>query len=217
MCGPTRRRASTRSRVSCRTSPTVTRRPSGSRGRACGCCGGSRCASTTRRAFAPTSRARPGAAASAPRWAERRTDVRGRRRALRRGRSGSGCTWTGRAGRPQLLPDRLRRALGCVGERAAGTSPTCATPRHRPTPRFVPWPLRATDLDVLDHVNNAAYWAPVEEELARRSCPRVIAAEIEFRGRPSTATIRSRSRPSTPPTASRRGAGSAVTCARRRS
>jgi acyl-ACP thioesterase len=26
----------------------------------------------------------------------------------------------------------------------------------------VPWPLRATDLDVMGHVNNAAYWCAVE-------------------------------------------------------
>ncbi len=43
------------------------------------------------------------------------------------------------------------------------------------------WPLRATDLDVLGHVNNAAYWAPVEQELARRGRPLVRRAEIEFR------------------------------------
>jgi acyl-ACP thioesterase len=29
----------------------------------------------------------------------------------------------------------------------------------------VDWPLRATDIDLLDHVNNAAYWAAVEEQL----------------------------------------------------
>ncbi len=44
-----------------------------------------------------------------------------------------------------------------------------------------PWPLRATDMDVVGHVNNAAYWAPVEEELAARGHPRVHRAEIEFR------------------------------------
>jgi acyl-ACP thioesterase len=41
--------------------------------------------------------------------------------------------------------------------------------------------LRATDFDVVDHVNNAAYWAVAEEELARRGRPRVRRAEIEFR------------------------------------
>jgi acyl-ACP thioesterase len=53
----------------------------------------------------------------------------------------------------------------------------------RPTTdvRSEQWSLRATDLDVVGHVNNAAYWAPVEEELARRGRPRVERAEIEFR------------------------------------
>jgi acyl-ACP thioesterase len=31
----------------------------------------------------------------------------------------------------------------------------------------VPWPLRATDLDLLGHVNNAAYWHAVEQRLLR--------------------------------------------------
>jgi acyl-ACP thioesterase len=44
-----------------------------------------------------------------------------------------------------------------------------------------PWPLRATDIDIVGHVNNAAYWAAVEDELARRGGPRVDTAEIEFR------------------------------------
>ncbi len=43
------------------------------------------------------------------------------------------------------------------------------------------WPLRATDIDVVGHVNNAAYWAAIEDELQRRGHPRVTTAEIEFR------------------------------------
>jgi acyl-ACP thioesterase len=43
------------------------------------------------------------------------------------------------------------------------------------------WALRAVDLDVVGHVNNAAYWAPIEDELAHRGTPRVTRAEIEFR------------------------------------
>lgn len=31
-----------------------------------------------------------------------------------------------------------------------------------------PWPLRRTDIDVLGHVNNAAYWSAVEELLGDR-------------------------------------------------
>jgi acyl-ACP thioesterase len=43
------------------------------------------------------------------------------------------------------------------------------------------WPLRSTDIDVVGHVNNAAYWHAVEDELGRRGHPRVRNAEIEFR------------------------------------
>src|SRR5262249_49773002 len=68
---------------------------------------------------------------------------------------------------------------------SAGGRKVRATLRHAAPAadgRRVPWPLRAADLDVMDHVNNAAYWAPIEDELARRGRPRVTAAEMEFRG-----------------------------------
>jgi acyl-ACP thioesterase len=44
------------------------------------------------------------------------------------------------------------------------------------------WPLRVTDVDVLAHINNAASWAAVEDELARR-CPgrSLVRAEMEYR------------------------------------
>ncbi len=56
-------------------------------------------------------------------------------------------------------------------------------PAHPPADAAVrPWPLRVTDLDVLDHVNNAASWAAVEDELAtRRPGFRVQRAEMEYR------------------------------------
>ncbi len=39
--------------------------------------------------------------------------------------------------------------------------------------------MRAADLDVLGHVNNAVSWAPIEDELARRATtPRSV--ELEF-------------------------------------
>lgn len=42
------------------------------------------------------------------------------------------------------------------------------------------WPLRFTDFDVLGHVNNAAYWEPVEEVLAgRRDLRAPLRAELE--------------------------------------
>lgn len=45
------------------------------------------------------------------------------------------------------------------------------------------WPLRATDFDVLGHVNNAAHWEPVEDELARVAPgTRIVGAELEHKG-----------------------------------
>jgi acyl-ACP thioesterase len=45
-----------------------------------------------------------------------------------------------------------------------------------------PWPVRTTDFDVLRHMNNAAYWEAVEDELARLAPGRLPAnAELEHR------------------------------------
>jgi acyl-ACP thioesterase len=83
-------------------------------------------------------------------------------------------------GAPAPLPKAFDAVWGAsaqgrtVSARLRHPSPPAAARRSR-------WILRATDLDVLDHVNNAAYWAPVEEELARRGVSHVTRAEIEFR------------------------------------
>src|SRR4051812_13001626 len=81
-------------------------------------------------------------------------------------------------GAPIALPADFAEVWGADVPRVS------ARLKHAPPPwsaRRGPWPLRATDIDVLDHVNNASYWAPVEEELARRGRPRVTSAGIEFR------------------------------------
>ena len=44
-----------------------------------------------------------------------------------------------------------------------------------------PWRFRAADADIADHVNNAAYWEPLEEVLATGAEPDALDAEIEFR------------------------------------
>jgi acyl-ACP thioesterase len=83
-------------------------------------------------------------------------------------------------GVPTPLPPGFDAVWGAT---AAGRKVT-ARLRHGAPPsdaRRQPWSLRATDLDVVGHVNNAAYWAAIEEELARRGRPRVRHAEIEFR------------------------------------
>jgi len=43
------------------------------------------------------------------------------------------------------------------------------------------WTFRLTELDIAGHVNNAAYWQPLEEELLREREPEAIDVEIEFR------------------------------------
>lgn len=44
-----------------------------------------------------------------------------------------------------------------------------------------PWTFRATERDIAGHINNAAYWQPLEEELLAGSDPDSIDVEIEYR------------------------------------
>jgi acyl-ACP thioesterase len=113
------------------------------------------------------------------RWAERRTDVRvGDLLAIE-----AVAIWVHVdrvTGAPIRLPDGFDRVWGPsaagrrVSARLSHPGPPDAAPHRR-------WVLRATDLDVVGHVNNAAYWAPIEHELGRRGLPSVRTAEIEFR------------------------------------
>ncbi len=43
------------------------------------------------------------------------------------------------------------------------------------------WTFRATECDIADHVNNAAYWQPLEEELLAGPDPERIDVELEYR------------------------------------
>jgi acyl-ACP thioesterase len=47
-------------------------------------------------------------------------------------------------------------------------------------PRW-PWRFRTTDLDIAQHVNNAAYWQPLEAEMLDGPEPETIDVEIEYR------------------------------------
>jgi acyl-ACP thioesterase len=56
--------------------------------------------------------------------------------------------------------------------------------RHPPpdsAQRRSTWVFRATELDIAGHINNAAYWQPLEEELVGGLEPERIDAEVEFR------------------------------------
>jgi acyl-ACP thioesterase len=47
----------------------------------------------------------------------------------------------------------------------------------------VPWTFRATECDIADHINNAAYWQPLEEELLTGAAPdpQCLDVEMEYR------------------------------------
>lgn len=71
-----------------------------------------------------------------------------------------------------LGPDQRPARMGDFGAYGvAGRGRTVSTKLTLPGPpgaaRRVAWPLRATDLDALGHVNNAAYWQAVEDRCAR--------------------------------------------------
>jgi acyl-ACP thioesterase len=69
------------------------------------------------------------------------------------------------------------------GPSASGRRVT-ARLRH-PQPNSAPerstWVFRATELDIAGHINNTAYWLPVEEELLGGPEPDGIDAELEYR------------------------------------
>jgi acyl-ACP thioesterase len=77
--------------------------------------------------------------------------------------------------RPLRLPPAFLEIYGASADgRGVATRFTLAAP---PAAAGEPWPLRATDLDRLGHVNNAVYWIPVEERFGRA----VRRAELEYR------------------------------------
>ncbi len=56
-------------------------------------------------------------------------------------------------------------------------------PAPESTAGGTPWSFRATECDIADHVNNAAYWAPLEEELLGEPGPEPerLDVELEYR------------------------------------
>lgn len=114
------------------------------------------------------------------RWAERRVSVTGES-----GASIEAATLWVYVDVATMAPKRLTPAFMELFGEAAGGRTVRARLLHPPPPPSAtrqPWPLRATDFDLLAHVNNAIYWVPVEEVLARR--PDVldgpVRAEVEF-------------------------------------
>lgn len=111
-------------------------------------------------------------------WAERRTSIRGDRGGFVEAVS----LWV----QVDAATDRIR-ALGdefhrIYGDAAGGRRVTARLSLPRPTgpTESRPWAIRAVDLDVLGHVNNAAQWAILEEALVNVESDRNGIAEIEY-------------------------------------
>ncbi len=115
------------------------------------------------------------------RWAERRVSVAGDRGAAIEAVS----LWIhldAVSGRPASMPEAFHRQY----DQAAAGRVVSTRLQHEADPpagaRVRPWALRATDFDLLGHVNNAATWAAVEEVLAdHHPGPGPLDAELEYR------------------------------------
>jgi len=111
------------------------------------------------------------------RWAERRTSITG----ADGGRVEAAAIWIyvdPASGRPARLGPEI---LAVYAEAAGGRKVNARLTHARPGPDVDvrDWPLRSTDHDPLGHVNNAATWEAVEDELERRGL-RPGRAEVEY-------------------------------------
>jgi len=111
-------------------------------------------------------------------WAERRTTIAA-------GEVDVVSLWVHldpRSGRPTPLTEE---EIAMWGESTAGRKVTARL--HHPNPEgteeSVPWRFRATECDLADHINNAAYLQPLEEQLIGGGGGELesIDVEIEYR------------------------------------
>jgi acyl-ACP thioesterase len=80
-------------------------------------------------------------------------------------------------GRPRPLDTDYAAALAVYGEPTVKSRLTHPPPADRAARR--PWAFRAADLDMAAHVNNAAYWAVLEEELRDWPADAPLHVEVE--------------------------------------
>ena len=125
--------------------------------------------------------ARTWCSATGGRWAERRVELSGESGGVVE----AATLWVHldpSTLRPLALPTRFHEIFG----ESTGGRTVRSTLHHRPLPTDIgpprPFPLRFSDFDVMGHMNNANYWAAIEEELARRRDLRApVRAEVEYR------------------------------------
>jgi acyl-ACP thioesterase len=114
-------------------------------------------------------------------WGERRTTVRGEGQP--EADVEAAAIWVHLDPRDWRPVPFSARELECYGA-AAGDRRVSARLRHPPPPpgsAAARWSFRTTELDIAAHINNAAYWQPLEAELLAGPEPESLDAEIEFR------------------------------------
>lgn len=97
-------------------------------------------------------------------WAERRIDVVGDRG----GRIEVATIWVAldrHSHTPRRVPAGFEELYG-VSAQGRQIRPTLFHPDPPADAVEQPWTFRAVDIDLLDHVNNAVYWVPLEERFA---------------------------------------------------
>jgi acyl-ACP thioesterase len=83
-------------------------------------------------------------------------------------------------GRAKQLPQQFHDLFG---EAAAGRTVSARLHHGDPPPDASsrPWPTRSVDFDVHAHMNNAVYWAAVEDRLPAHEPMTAVRVELEFR------------------------------------
>jgi acyl-ACP thioesterase len=125
-------------------------------------------------------------------WAERRTTIEPVDDAMENGDRPAGPAVEAVAIWVHLDPTDWRPTpfteaeIAAYGGHAAGRRVTARLRHPAPAPDAAErgrWTFRATECDIANHVNNAAYWQPLEEELLARGDaePATLDVEIEFR------------------------------------
>jgi acyl-ACP thioesterase len=85
-----------------------------------------------------------------------------------------------RDARPARIGEGFDDYAAAAGGRVAATRLTLSAPSDGTRVR---WPLRSTDVDLMGHVNNAAYWTAVEHRLSQRGVDlrRQLSARLDYR------------------------------------
>jgi acyl-ACP thioesterase len=111
-------------------------------------------------------------------FAERRTDL-----VSPTGRIEVAATWVhvDAVGRPARLPQWFHDTYASAAEGRKITARLAHPPLPPSGAVAQRWPLRFADLDVVGHVNNAAYWEAVEEVCHQRGLVPTF-AEVEYAG-----------------------------------